>query len=234
MEPFDTKVEKVDENIYVIDQQMVRAYVIVGSEKALCFDFGVVPADFKKCLAGITGLPFLYVLSHSDRDHVANISIADNVHVFPDEIEMLKDYEGIMFSFLQDGQVFDLGGVELEVVHTPGHTPGSISLLWRKAGILFSGDTLSYGPVYMFGPARDLKTYKNSLNMLLGMAKTGAFAEIYPAHNIFPIEPGVIEDLIAIVEELESQKAVGHDPGRTFAGFEDVRLFSHGKCGIFF
>ena len=234
MEQFDTKVKKINENIYVIDQEMVRAYVIVGREKALCFDFGVAVVDFEKYLLKITDLSFIYVLSHSDPDHVANIFIADKVYVFPDEIEMLKDHQSVMFSFLKEGQVFDLGGVELEVVHTPGHTPGSISLLWRKAGILFSGDTISYGPVYMFGPARDLKTYKNSLKKLLRMAENDVFTEIYPAHNLFPIGQDAIEDLIAVVEEIESGKAVGIDPCRSFFGFKDVKLFSHGKCGIFF
>lgn len=234
MEEFCTKVEKITENIYVIDQEMVRAYVIVGGNKALCFDFGVALTDFKKCLKEITGLPFIYVLSHSDRDHVANMLLADKVYLSPNELDLLKDYGGMRFISVEEGHVFDLGGVELEVVYTPGHTPGSISLLWRSKRILFSGDTLSYGPVYMFGPARDLEKYKNTLNKLLDMSQKKIFFEIFPSHNLFPADPSIIKDLLEIVEDLETGKAVGRDPGRTFPGFEDVRLFCSGKCGIFF
>ena len=44
-----------------------------------------------------------------------------------------------------EGDVLKAGGVELEVIHTPGHSPGSISLL--TDGALFSGDTLFAGSV---------------------------------------------------------------------------------------
>jgi len=42
--------------------------------------------------------------------------------------------------FLQDGQILTFGGISLKVLHTPGHSPGSVCLLVGK--ILFSGDTI--------------------------------------------------------------------------------------------
>ncbi len=48
---------------------------------------------------------------------------------------------------LREGDVIDLGDRVLEVMHVPGHSPGSIAL-WEKAtGILFSGDTVYDGPL---------------------------------------------------------------------------------------
>jgi glyoxylase-like metal-dependent hydrolase (beta-lactamase superfamily II) len=44
--------------------------------------------------------------------------------------------------FPADGDDLELAGVTLKVLHTPGHTPGSISLYVPEAGLLFSGDTL--------------------------------------------------------------------------------------------
>ena len=45
---------------------------------------------------------------------------------------------------LDDGDVVDLGGdVHLQVLHTPGHTPGSASFLWEREGWLFSGDAVN-------------------------------------------------------------------------------------------
>jgi len=51
---------------------------------------------------------------------------------------------------LQDGEVIDLGGVTIEVVHSPGHTPGHLALFFREAEILFLGDydLTSFGPWY--------------------------------------------------------------------------------------
>jgi glyoxylase-like metal-dependent hydrolase (beta-lactamase superfamily II) len=47
--------------------------------------------------------------------------------------------------FLEEGDTIKVGNVSLSVVHTPGHSPGSVSLMGD--GVLFSGDTLFYGGV---------------------------------------------------------------------------------------
>jgi len=49
----------------------------------------------------------------------------------------------IVDKMLQDGEVIDLGnGLTLEVVHTPGHSKGSVSLLFREDNALFTGDAI--------------------------------------------------------------------------------------------
>jgi glyoxylase-like metal-dependent hydrolase (beta-lactamase superfamily II) len=47
--------------------------------------------------------------------------------------------------FLGDGQIVDIGGVELEVMLTPGHTRGHICLIQRDAGLIFTGDHIISG-----------------------------------------------------------------------------------------
>ncbi len=48
-------------------------------------------------------------------------------------------------AFLADGDEIDVAGVKLKVIHTPGHTPGSLS--FYAEGMLFSGDTLFQGSI---------------------------------------------------------------------------------------
>ncbi len=48
---------------------------------------------------------------------------------------------------LAHGQVLDLGGIDLEVRHTPGHTPGHCCFYSKHEGVLFSGDQLFAGSV---------------------------------------------------------------------------------------
>lgn len=46
---------------------------------------------------------------------------------------------------LSDGQRLDFDGMELTVLHTPGHTPGGVCFLWENEKALFTGDTLFAG-----------------------------------------------------------------------------------------
>jgi glyoxylase-like metal-dependent hydrolase (beta-lactamase superfamily II) len=43
--------------------------------------------------------------------------------------------------------VLDLAGIQIEVLHTPGHTPGHCCFLVRREGLLFSGDQLFAGSI---------------------------------------------------------------------------------------
>jgi glyoxylase-like metal-dependent hydrolase (beta-lactamase superfamily II) len=49
---------------------------------------------------------------------------------------------------MEEGGLFEVAGVTLEVLNTPGHTPGSVSIYCDDLGVVFSGDALSEdGPV---------------------------------------------------------------------------------------
>ena len=58
---------------------------------------------------------------------------------------------------IREGDVLDLGGRRLEIIHLPGHTPGSIALLDTANRVLISGDPIQDGRIFMFGRFRDIK-----------------------------------------------------------------------------
>ena len=59
-----------------------------------------------------------------------------------------------------EGDIIDLGERKLEVIHVPGHTPGSITLLDREERCLIGGDPVQIdGEIYMFGLHRDMEAY---------------------------------------------------------------------------
>jgi len=70
--------------------------------------------------------------------------------------------------FIIDGEVLELGTLELEVIHTPGHTPGSICI--KVEDMLFSGDTLfrgSIGRTDLYGGSKnDMETSLEKLSKL--------------------------------------------------------------------
>ena len=43
---------------------------------------------------------------------------------------------------VSEGEMLKIGSLELEVIHTSGHTPGGICLLCRGEGVIFTGDTI--------------------------------------------------------------------------------------------
>lgn len=58
-------------------------------------------------------------------------------------IDQVPDPDG----FINDGDVLKLGALELKVIHTPGHSPGGISIYIESENAVFSGDTLFLGSV---------------------------------------------------------------------------------------
>ena len=70
---------------------------------------------------------------------------------------------------LEDGDVVDLGDRVLEVIHTPGHSPGGIALFERATGILFSGDIVYDGPLIEDCPGADAHAYLDSMRRLLAL-----------------------------------------------------------------
>jgi len=94
---------------------------------------------------------------------------------------------------LVDKDTLDLGGRSLEVIHTPGHSPGSICLWERPRGLLFTGDTIYKGPIYAQLPQSDFGAYRHSLERLSSLVPQAR--SLFPAHGDTPIEPSFILDL---------------------------------------
>lgn len=67
---------------------------------------------------------------------------------------------------LEDGQRIDLGDRSFEVLHLPGHSPGSIALWEAATGVLFSGDTLYDGPLLDTLYHSDIPDYLASMRRL--------------------------------------------------------------------
>lgn len=70
---------------------------------------------------------------------------------------------------LEDGDVIDLGNRQLEVIHTPGHSPGGIALWEKTTATLFSGDIVYDGPLIEDTYHADARDYHRSMTRLLDM-----------------------------------------------------------------
>lgn len=105
-------------------------------------------------------------------------------------------------------EIISLGGRALRVLHTPGHSPGSISLWDETDGLLFVGDTFYWGPLYGYPQEFDTQTYFASAEKLAELAPK--VRRVLPGHNELEWEGGPLmmgDDLIALREALRSVNA---------------------------
>ena len=82
---------------------------------------------------------------------------------------------------LAEGGEIHFGSIRLQVLHTPGHTEGSVCLLAADEGLLYSGDTLfaaGWGRVDL--PGGDPDAMVASLTRMLGLED---HVRVYPGHG---------------------------------------------------
>jgi glyoxylase-like metal-dependent hydrolase (beta-lactamase superfamily II) len=103
---------------------------------------------------------------------------------------------------LKHGDVIDLGGRTLEAFHTPGHSPGGITLLDRANRLLFPGDAIYLGPMFAWRPYSDPVAYCKSLRLLAELAE--AVDVVYPSHNQSPVTPDDVRRMHAAYEDIWS------------------------------
>lgn len=86
---------------------------------------------------------------------------------------------------LENQQEITLIGEDFKIIHTPGHTPGSLCLLNKKSKILFSGDTIfADGNIgrtdFSYSNNQEMK---KSLTKLKKMAQNNEYSEVYSGHG---------------------------------------------------
>lgn len=101
-------------------------YLIEGEDKAVLIDTGTRCADLDKIVGQITGKPLEVIVTHMHPDHAGCIKYFDKVWMHRADTVLVPqhaaDYQG-EFLYMEEGQVFDLGGRKLEVAWMPGIRP---------------------------------------------------------------------------------------------------------------
>lgn len=152
------KISTVNDHIWLLnDNNEATGYLVAGKEKALVIDTMIGYEDVHAVVRTLTDLPLVVVNTHGHCDHIYGNIYFEEAYINPKDIELTKrEFEDPRFQAataalglkpaafreVVEGDVFDLGGLTLEVYETPGHTPGGIVLLDRADRILFTGDTI--------------------------------------------------------------------------------------------
>ena len=220
----DYEIIQINRYSWRIEDSGVRFFVLAGTERALLVDSGRSVSNARDIAAALTELPLSLLNTHADGDHLAGNGAFDAFYMHPAEEEKYRSggREGTILP-VREGDVLELGARALEIIHLPGHTPGSIALLDRANRVLISGDTIQDGRIFMFGHFRDMRTYIQSLEHL-GQWR-GRFDEIWPSHGSFPVYPELIDKLRGGAQAVLG----GEVPGRSETVFgKSVRAYELG------
>jgi glyoxylase-like metal-dependent hydrolase (beta-lactamase superfamily II) len=140
------------------------------------------PADASTIMKKLQGTNPIYILlTHSHFDHIGALSELRSKLKVPlaahvDDSTRLPSPPEVL---LNDGDVVSFGKVKLEVLHTPGHTSGS--LCFKFGRYLISGDTIfPGGPGKTRSPADLRQIIKSITNKILVLPDD---TEIYPGHG---------------------------------------------------
>ena len=151
------KIHAIRPNVTLIDDAgESTCYLICGSERALLVDSVNGYEDLSEIVRSLTDLPVIVVNTHGHGDHIFGNVYFDEAWLHPADNALYDMFFGYAQEEmakhglkpcpvrpLEIGQIFDLGGVQLEVIDLKGHTAGSIGLLDKAARILYTGDGLN-------------------------------------------------------------------------------------------
>ena len=154
------KTQKINEQFYVVNCGMVNFYIYDTKNGLIVFDTGmskvVAKAGFKKLGLDYNQVTAVF-LTHSDFDHGGGCKLFDRASLYlsKKEAPMISGEKarllGIIHNkkrnlnelvLLDDDEVVTIDNVNVQLVSTPGHTPGSAMYIINDT-ILVGGDTIS-------------------------------------------------------------------------------------------
>jgi glyoxylase-like metal-dependent hydrolase (beta-lactamase superfamily II) len=142
----------VDVTRLVVGPLATNCYILAAGDKRVIIDAGAGAEEIRAALGG--GEVLAIIATHGHNDHVdavdSLVALTGAPFMVPAADAALagRSVETSAATLLEDGATLDFPGISLDVIATPGHTPGCVCLY--APPLLFSGDTLFAGGVGRF------------------------------------------------------------------------------------
>ena len=158
-----------------------------GSDSCILIDPGYVPEQLLEEVRRQRKTLEAILLTHGHFDHVGGVKqlaaeTGCDVYICAEELKQpLRYSDGLHYTHtVEDGDTLELAGLTLQVLHTPGHTPGCVCYLCGDT--LFSGDTLFAGTCGRTDlPGGDFKAIQASLQRLAALEGD---LKVLPGHGM--------------------------------------------------
>ena len=171
--------------IKIVSSEILTNSYLILTKNPILIDSGTLADKVLRVLEKyieLTELKYI-ILTHYHFDHVEAAPIIrkkTGAEILIHELdEKFLDFE--VDGYLKDQGVIKLDDRKLKVIHTPGHTPGSVCLFEKKSGSLFSGDTVfpdgGFGRIDLPGGSQE-----SMINSLRKLSKLNVEV-LYPGHG---------------------------------------------------
>lgn len=170
----------------------VAVYLIIGDDKACLLDTGCGFGDLRSYVERLTDKELIVILTHGHTDHASGVSLFEDRCIYLNAMdkELLKvhttfahrdemavaagvldklqpaDYNSLFQGetlSLEHEQEFDLGGITLEAIHTPGHTQGMTMILIKEEQMILFGDGCGVSVLLLDEYASSVEEYLETL-----------------------------------------------------------------------
>lgn len=204
------QIRKLNENTWMLDDGFVRGYLLAGTKEAVLIDTCASSGEAKALAQTVTKLPLVLINTHGDGDHIAGNDAFDEFYMGEADYancNVAARCPGSRLIPLKDTDVIDPGDRPLEIIAIPGHTFGSAAILDRKARVLYSGDSVQDGHIYMFGAHRQPEAFAASLDRLIAMEEQ--FDCIRPAHGTEELPAGFVRTVAKAWQQVLAGNVTG-------------------------
>ena len=216
-----------------------HAYLLNGTERSLLLDTGLGICNIYDEVIKLTDKPVTAVATHIHWDHIGGHKFFPDFYAHEDELnwlngefpltlEQIKDmvvdrcdlpegynvdnyrfFQGTPTMVLKDNDIIDIGGRSIQVLHTPGHSPGHICFFEKERGYLFTGDLVYEDTLFAYYPSTDPKAYLKSIERVA----TLPVKKVFPAHHSLDIHPEILIRMRDAFRHLESEGKLHHGSG---------------------
>ena len=115
------------------------------------------------------------------------------------DIDAYQIFQGTPQLILHNDEWLDLGGRKIQVIHTPGHSPGHCCFYEPGRNYLYSGDLIYKGCLYAFYPTTDPVLFYKSVKLIQGYN----IEKVLPGHHQLDIPISLIEKIEAGFAQIE-------------------------------
>ena len=216
-----------------------HCYLLNGAEHSLLIDTGLGICNIYNEVIKLTDKPIIAVATHIHWDHIGGHEYFPDFYAHKEELNWLKGefpltmaqikdmvidrcdlpegydvnnykfFQGAPTRVLKENDIIDIGGRHIEVLHTPGHSPGHMCFWEKERGYLFTGDLVYKDTLFAYYPSTDPEAYLKSLELVASLP----VKRVFPAHHDLDIYPEILIRMRDAFRLLRKEDKLCHGSG---------------------